>query len=165
MVLHSGTNALSLQGYNRLGAPIPSAIGALTAVFTGAEPDATGALVISEALPDRPPGEPAVHRVGEPFGVRLRPRGWRLDGVGVTFPLGSIVTNGQTFVLARDRATFLGNYPGVPVFGTFNTTLGATQTILSLVKIRAPTASRSSTPCASSQPRRGSLPPPGNRAN
>ena len=134
VVLHSGTNALSLQGYNRLGAPIPSAIGALTAVFTGAEPDATGALVISEVFQAAPLANlqfiELVNRSASAFDLS----GWRLDGVGVTFPLGSIVTNGQTFVLARDRATFLGNYPGVPVFGTFNTTLGATQTILSLVK-------------------------------
>jgi hypothetical protein len=59
--------------------------------------------------------------------------GWRLDGPNFTFPLGSILTNGQTIVLARNRRPFNTVYPGVPVFGEFGANLSALEQIIAMV--------------------------------
>ena len=32
--------------------------------------------------------------------------GWRLDGGNLTFPVGSIITNGQRIIIAQDRTAF-----------------------------------------------------------
>ena len=49
--------------------------------------------------------------------------GWRLEGVGLTFPPGSIVTNGQILVLAQNRVAFRNAYGSVPVFAVFGGSL------------------------------------------
>jgi hypothetical protein len=86
-----------------------------------------GALVINEVLhtPSIPDTQfiEIVNRSTDSFDLG----GWRLEGTGLTFPIGSIVLSGQTVVLARNRSAFIGAFPGVPVFNTFATTLTATQ--------------------------------------
>ena len=49
--------------------------------------------------------------------------GWRLDGASGVFPTGSIVTNGQIIVLARNRAAFRRAYGKLPVLGTLDSAL------------------------------------------
>jgi len=129
-VLHAGNNTFTLQGYDRFGTNIAGATATVTAVFTGDEPNPVGAMVINEVL--HTPAVPntqfieIVNRSTDSFDLS----GWRLEGTGLVFPIGSIVLDGQTIVLARNRSAFIGAFPGVPVFNTFPTTLTATQLLM-----------------------------------
>ncbi len=129
-VLHAGNNTFTLQGYDRFGTNIAGATATVTAVYSGDEPNPVGALVINEVLhtPSVPDTQfiEIVNRSTDSFDLS----GWRLEGTGLTFPIGSIVLDGQTIVLARNRSAFIGAFPGVPVFNTFTTTLTATQLLL-----------------------------------
>src|SRR6185503_2481311 len=114
--LHAGYNTYTLQGYDRFGIAMAGANTTVTAYFTGTEPDATGSLVISEifyaAATNGAQFVEIVNQSANSFDLS----GWRIEGANLTFPLGSIVTNGQTIVLARNRAAFGAAFPGVPVF-------------------------------------------------
>ncbi len=127
--LHAGYNTYTLQGYDRFGAVMAGANTTVTAYFTGTEPDATGALLISEifyaAAPTGAQFVEIVNQSADSFDLS----GWRVEGANLTFPLGSIVTNGQTIVLARNRAGFNAAFPGVPVFAVFGANLSVTQTL------------------------------------
>lgn len=131
--LHSGYNTYTLQGFDRFGVAIAGANTTVTAFFTGTEPDAAGALVISEvfyaAATNGAQFVEIVNQSADSFDLS----GWRVDGAGLTFPLGSVVTNGQTIVLARNKAAFGAAFPGVPVFAEFGANLSATQ-IVALVR-------------------------------
>lgn len=129
-VLHAGNNTFTLQGYDRFGTNLAGATATVTAVFTGDEPNPVGTLVINEVL--HTPAVPntqfieIVNRSTDSFDLS----GWRLEGTGLVFPIGSIVLDGQTIVLARNRSAFIGAFPGVPVFNTFPNTLTATQLLM-----------------------------------
>lgn len=128
VVLHAGLNTFTLNGYDRFGTAVPGATATLNATFTGAEPDPLSALTLSEimfATSNSAQFVEIVNRSVDAFDLS----GWRVDGAGVTFPLGSIVTNHQTIVLARNAATFRSLYPGVPVFASYTANLSATQTL------------------------------------
>src|SRR6266516_5707889 len=60
--------------------------------------------------------------------------GWRLDGLNLTFPPGSIVTNGQILVLAQNRSAFTAAYGDRPVFGVFGEGLSPQGLALVLIK-------------------------------
>lgn len=130
LVLHVGANSFTLQGYDRFGTNIAGANASVTAIFFGPEPDPVGSIVINEvlyrtAIPNTQFIE-IVNRSQDSFDLS----GWRLDGANFIFPLGSILTNEQRIVLARNRSAFIGTFPGVPVFQEFNANLGATQTLV-----------------------------------
>jgi hypothetical protein len=130
VVLHPGLNTYNLAGFDRFGAAVPGATLTVNATYAGLDPDPAQALVISEVM-----HSPAVagaqfveivNRSGDSFDLH----GWWLDGVNLTFPLGAIITNGQTIVLARNANAFRAAHgSGIPVFATFNTSLGPTQTL------------------------------------
>jgi hypothetical protein len=125
LVVKSGTNEITLQGVDRLGALVAGASNMLTVNYTGPVVDPIGALVISEIMfASGTPGAQFVeimNRSAQNFDLS----GWRLDGANLTFPLGSIVTNGQIMVLARNRSAFTATYGPIPVFGVFNANLSA----------------------------------------
>ena len=129
VVLQPGFNTLTLQGYDRYGAILAGAVTAVSAEYTGPVPDPFSALVISEIM-YAPSVNGAqfieiVNRSEQNFDLT----GWRLDGVGLTFPLGSIVTNGQTMIVVQNRAIFASTYGNKPVFAVFNTALTGAQTL------------------------------------
>jgi hypothetical protein len=129
-VLQAGANTFTLQGYDRFGSNIVGATASVTAIFSADELNPVGSLIINEVLhaPSIPDTQfiEIINRSQNSFDLS----GWRLEGAGLIFPLGSIVTDGQTLVLARNRSAFNGAFPGVPVFSTFNTTLTATQLLM-----------------------------------
>ncbi len=146
VVLRAGVNTFMIEGFDRFGAFVPGASVAVSATFTGVEPDPAGALAISEVFH-------AATNTGAQFVELLNLStnsfdlaGWRLDGVGLTFPSGAIITNGETVVIARNLATFHSTFGAVPVFAVFPASLGSTQT-LALVRsngflIQSPVALR-----------------------
>jgi hypothetical protein len=119
---------------DRLNNPIPAAIQNLSVDYTGPVPDPVGALVISELMfAPTTPGAQFIEIVNRsPFNFDLW--GWRLDGVGLSFPPGSIVTNGQRIVLAQNRTAFTSAYGSVPLFALFNGSLSSSGEAIVLVQ-------------------------------
>ena len=120
--LKTGTNSFVLAALDATGNSLTNRPASLNIRFEGASADPTGLVAINELLP-----VPAVPGTGfielanrSPFPVDLS--GWRLDGVGFTFPTGSIINGGGFGVLVEDPFQFadlflplivpLGVYPG-----------------------------------------------------
>jgi len=118
----------------RFGAALADAIYSLNVDYTGSAPDPVGALIISEIMfaPAIPGAQfvEIVNHSGQNFGLS----GWRLDGATLTFPIGSIVTNGQTIVLAQNRDAFKAAYGNGPVFAVFGGILSTQGQVIALVK-------------------------------
>lgn len=134
VVLGSGANELVFAGVDRFGNPLPGLAFTMNVEYTGPAPDASGSLVIGEIM-----ATPAtagaqfieiVNRSAQNFDLW----NWRLDGLDLTFPAGSIITNHQTVVLARNKAAFASAYGSIPVFAVFNSDLSAQSQRLILVR-------------------------------
>ena len=129
VVLQPGFNTLTLQGYDRYGVALVGATTAVSAEYTGPVPDPFSALVITEIMYAPSVNGAQFVEIVNRSELNFDLSGWRLDGVGLTFPLGSIVTNGQTLLLAQNRAIFASTYGNRPVFAVFNTALTGAQTL------------------------------------
>ena len=134
VVVTPGVNSLVLQGVDRLGNPLTDASYSMSVEYTGPVADPVGALVISEIM-----YAPAT--TGAQF-IEIVNRSvlnfdlwyWRLDGASLTFPPGSIITNGQTVVLARNRTAFIAAYGRQPLLALFGVNLSAQGQSLMLVR-------------------------------
>lgn len=134
VVVEPGFNNLVFTGVDPAGNPLPGLSFTMDVEYTGPQPNAAGSLAISEIL-----ATPAtagaqfieiVNRSTHNFDLR----NWRLDGVNLTFPAGTIITNGQTVVLVRNKAAFAAAYGSVPVFAVFDVNLSASSQRLMLVR-------------------------------
>ncbi len=134
VVVDQAVTTLDLAGVDRFGNPLESASQQLTVNYTGPVIDPVGALVISELMfaPDMSGGQFLEIQNRSEFNFDLS--GWRVDGVNLTFSPGSIVTNGQTIVLAQNKATFVAAYGSVPVFATFGGSLAADGEAVALIR-------------------------------
>lgn len=134
IVLGPGVNAITLQGLDLSGAPIPAAMAVVNADYTGPVPNPIGSLLFSEILYSSSTNGgqfiEIVNRSAQNFDLS----GWRIDRIGLTFPAGSIVTNGQTMVLAQNRTVFRAIYGTLPVFAAFPAALSATAQTLILAE-------------------------------
>jgi len=134
VVVGPGVNNLVLQGVDRLGNPLLDASVSLSVEYTGPVADPIGALVISEIMyAPATPGAQFIEIVNRSaFNFDLW--NWRLDGVGLTFTPGSIITNGQTVVMAQNRATFIAAYGSQPLFALFDEALSAQSQTVMLIR-------------------------------
>ena len=128
----AATNQLNVVGYDLRG----NALSNVTVIvnYTGPIPAPAGAVVFNEIM-DNPavPGAAYVELFNASTNESFDLSGWRIDGLGYTFPPGSIITNGQFLVLARDRAAFLSAYgPDIPCFDQFPGDLPADGATLTL---------------------------------
>ena len=134
VVVSPGVNSLVLQGVDRLGNPFVDASASMSVEYTGPAADPIGALVISEIMfATAAPGTQfieIVNRSAQNFDLW----NWRLDGIGLTFPAGSIITNGQTIVIAQNRAAFIAAYGSRPLFALFGGNLSAQGESLMLIR-------------------------------
>jgi len=130
------TNRLVLGGVDRLGRPIPGYSDSITVVATGDLLRAEDFVVINEIQynPSRPGSSfIELHNTAPttPFDLS----GCRIEGVGYTFPVGSVIPANGFLVLAADVAGFAAAYgSAIPVFGTFPGTLSNEGEYLALVR-------------------------------
>lgn len=119
--LSQAVNRLRLVGLDLRGQPVPGAEASITVSYPGVLEDATGLVVINEvqyhaAQPNA--GFVELHNRSDATAFDLA--GWRLQGVGYTFPKGAVIAPGAYLVLAADRAGFASAYGNrVAVFDTF----------------------------------------------
>src|SRR6185369_10079661 len=61
--------------------------------------------------------------------------GWRLNGVGLIFPAGTVIEPGQYLVVAKDRTAFSDTYgPSIPVAAEYPGNLDHGGETLTLIK-------------------------------
>ncbi|MEM7390861.1 MAG: lamin tail domain-containing protein, partial [Verrucomicrobiota bacterium] len=123
--LNAGVNMLNISAFDGQGAPLPGASQTINADFTGTVPDPTGWVVINEIMfqPDDEEAEYIeIHNRSGTTSFDLS--NWEFDGLGYTFPPGSIITNGQFLVLVKRRLGFAKSFGlEVPVFDEYGGTL------------------------------------------
>jgi hypothetical protein len=130
VVLNPGANNYVIQGLDLQGNPLASASNLLNVTYTGPVVDPVGSLIINEIGYAAPaPGTQFIEILNRAqFNFDLS--GWRLDGANLVFPPGSIVTNGQILVVARNYDAFRVAFPGVPQFAQFNANLTSGQRLV-----------------------------------
>ncbi|MFO1512611.1 MAG: lamin tail domain-containing protein, partial [Verrucomicrobiota bacterium] len=132
----TGTNALSVQGLDRLNQPVAGTSRTITANFTGADEQPESFVVINEIM-----CQPSVANASylELFNRSTNSTfdlsGWRLDGVDFDFPPGSLIAPQQFLVVAKDRLAFGSAHGwGIPIIGEFNGVLQPDGETLTLLK-------------------------------
>ncbi len=119
--LASATNALAIAAADRLGNPIPGMTATLTVTYAGALQQPSDFVVINELQYNGPAsGSSFLELHNRSTSSAFDLSGFILDGVGYTFPPGSIMPPGAFWVLARDRAAFAAAHgAAIPVFDEF----------------------------------------------
>jgi hypothetical protein len=138
VILHSGINRITIQGYDRFGNALSNTTTALTINYTGQEPSPQGAIVMSEIM-YRPLATNASYvELYNSSSNNFDLSNWRLDGVGYTFPNGAIMPGRTFLVLAKNPGALAAAYPATPAsFGQFPGSLDPNGETLTLVKTGA----------------------------
>jgi hypothetical protein len=138
LILHSGTNSVNIQGYDRFGNALSNTTTALAINYTGPEPSPQGAIVISEIMYRPLVTNASYVEIFNSSSNSFDLSNWRLDGVGYTFPNGAIMPGRTFLVLAKSAAAFASAYPGRPgPFAQFPGSLDPNGETLTLVKTGA----------------------------
>lgn len=134
VIVYPGLNQFTLQGQDRFGVLIDGMLLPIDITYTGPAAEPIGAITITEVMhtPAVAGGQfiEIVNRSPLNFDLSF----WRLDAVGYTFPIGSIVTSNQSIILAQNKTVFLQNYGNQPVFGIFNGSLNPAGEPVALVR-------------------------------
>ncbi|HWQ90939.1 MAG TPA: lamin tail domain-containing protein, partial [Clostridia bacterium] len=132
----NGTTNLSVQALNRLQQPITGASRTITVTCTAPDEQPENALVFNELMPlPRVPGAEYVELFNRSTNYSFDLSGWQVNGLDYTFPPGTIISNQQHLVLAKDRAAFGAGYGwGIHVAGLFNGGLQANGETLTLLR-------------------------------
>lgn len=116
----SATNLLTVAGYDLYGNLITNST--RTVVFNGVIPDPAKSVVFNEIM-YRPAATNAEYveffNTATSFSFDLS--GWRVNGLGYTFPSGSILRPNNYLVLVKDRMAFASAYgKTLPIFDVFD---------------------------------------------
>jgi len=130
----SPTNVLNVVGYDLRGNELTNFIRTVTVKYTGPSPDPQGAIVFNEILynPTSPDG--TYVELFNTANVSFDLSGFVVNGLDFTFPPGSIITNRQFLVLARNRPGFAAAYGNVTAFAQFDGNLDPDGETLTLLK-------------------------------
>jgi hypothetical protein len=134
VVVYPGDNNLVFQGLDRFGATIAAASNSVNVQYTGPVANPYDALVITEVMYRAAAPNAQFIEIINRSALNFDLWGWRMAGVNLTFPPGSIVTNGQTIVLAQNRAAFRAAYGNLSVFATFGGSLAAQGEAVALIR-------------------------------
>jgi hypothetical protein len=133
-----GTNDIAVTAYDRFG----NAVGSTTATVANTnQPESpAGNIVFNEILyhPVLPGGE-FVELFNRATNTAFDLSGWTVNGLGYTFPPGSVLAPQKFLVLAKSRTVFAASYGGLtPVFDEFSGTLQTDGETLSLIQPSTP---------------------------
>lgn len=106
------TNVLELAGFDLHGNPLPNATASVTVRFTGPAVEPEDQIVFSEIMyHPAAPNASYVELFNRSPDTAFDLSGWRVDGLGLTFPPGTALAAGHYLLLAGDRAGFMDAYP------------------------------------------------------
>ena len=107
VALEPGVHMLAVTGLDRSGTALPGAADSITVTVSSGDDSPIGNLVINEIMydPTMPGGEfLELHNRSTTTAFDLG--GWRVNGLGLTFPIGTVIAPGQFMVLAENHSTF-----------------------------------------------------------
>ncbi|HTH46518.1 MAG TPA: lamin tail domain-containing protein [Candidatus Limnocylindria bacterium] len=123
--LTGASTAFTLTGLDGNGTPVPGATDTITVNYAGAIQQAQDFVVINEIhYNPAEAGASFVELFNNSTSTLFDLSGDRLEGVGYTFPDGSLVPPGGFLVLVKDRVSFGAAYGStIPVFDQFSGSL------------------------------------------
>jgi len=137
--LTAGANNLTLGGRDRNGQAVGGAVDTITVTFTGTPDLPTGRLAINEIMYD--PATPAasyVELLNTSTTTAFDLTGHRVNGLGFTFPAGTVIAPGEHLLLVKNLTVFSTTYGyDIPVAGIFSGEIDNSGETLSLVKTNA----------------------------
>lgn len=130
------TNQLNLVGLDPYGRPVAGAADSIRVVTTGTVLRVQDFVVLNEIHYDpAQPGSGFIELFNQSTSTPFDLSGLRLDGVGYTFPEGSVIAPNSYLVLASDTAAFADAFSStIPVRGEFPGNLDNDGERLSLVR-------------------------------
>ncbi len=140
VVLSNGLNALTLQGYDANGLPLPGEAATINVTTTATPESPVGRVVINEIMyrPLAPEAE-FVELYNASMTTAFDFSGWRLNGADFTFADGTIIEPGAYLVIAEDRTAFASAYGSdIQVAGEFNGQLDNGGETLTLIQPGTP---------------------------
>ncbi|MCI0747767.1 MAG: lamin tail domain-containing protein, partial [Verrucomicrobia subdivision 3 bacterium] len=131
----TGDVTLSLQGLDLARNPI-TPINTVNITYTGSSPSPEGVIAFNEIMynPQTPEASfVEIYNSSTNFAFDLS--NWRVNGLDFTFPFGTILTNRQIIVLAKNRTAFSTAYgSSVGIFGQFDGNLDPDGETISLIR-------------------------------
>jgi CotH protein/lamin tail-like protein/Ig-like domain-containing protein len=134
LAVAANTN-LDIQGFDAAGNPI-TPVQTVNVNYTGPSVSPEDTLVFNEIMYNPViPNASYVEILNRSTTLSFDLSGWRVNGLDFTFPLGSVITNRQALLLARDRFAFAAAYgANLQVAGQFDGNLDSEGETLSLIK-------------------------------
>ena len=118
--LAAATNRYSIQGVDRLGQVASTNTATVQIIYTGTLEPLAHQVVVNEIMYHSPTaGAEFVELFNSATNTPYDLSGWRIDGLGYTFPAGATLSPGGYLVLANDRQVFAEAYGAVPVSDVF----------------------------------------------
>ena len=134
-ILPGATN-LTVTGYDSSGQPVPGAVASVTVAYPGEALDPRGRIVINEIMFNPPmPDAEYVELFNVSSNTTFDLSGWQFNGLGYTFPAGSLLEPRGFLLLAKDPIAFFAAYDRqVTVFDWFAGNLQSDGETLTLIK-------------------------------
>ena len=134
--LQPGSNQFSLVGVDIYNRPVTGATATISPVYNGTVSSPVGQVVINEIMYDPVvPGAEFVELYNNSTNTTFDLSGWLFNGLGYTFPAGSLISPSSYLILTADPTAFAEAYGGTVVaFDTFPGALPNSQEMLSLIK-------------------------------
>ena len=125
----------TVEARNRQGGLI-GVTNSVTVMNTGTPDSPAGSVIFSEIMYNATaPGAEYIELFNRSTNTAFDLSGWEVNGIGYTFPAGSVLQPQQYLVLASSSVVFASTYSAlIPVFGTFDGNLQASGETLSLIK-------------------------------
>jgi hypothetical protein len=114
LVATNAINHYTLQAYDNNGNAIAGATADVVFNYTGTPSNPDTALLFDEIMYHPVAPEASYLEIYNNSDTAFDLAGWRVNGVDFTFPLGSVITNRQYLVLAKNRSAYASSYPGAP---------------------------------------------------
>jgi hypothetical protein len=134
--LKPGTNQFSVVGVDLHNQAVPGASNSVSILYSGALPSPVGTVVINEIMYNPAvPGAQYVELYNSSPTITYDLSGWQLQGVGYTFPAGSVIGPNSFLVLVSNRSAFSAAYGGtIPIFDAWTGNLSTARETLFLVQ-------------------------------
>jgi len=132
--VNDASNVLNLQGYDLRGNALPGLALTLTVNYTGPIARPERSVVINEIMYNpAAPDASFVEVLNSAPNFAFNLSNWRLNGLGYTFPPGTVLSSRQVVVLAKQRGAFASSYGGT-AFDQFGGELDLDGETLSLIQ-------------------------------
>ncbi|HAV63329.1 MAG TPA: hypothetical protein DCY13_13310, partial [Verrucomicrobiales bacterium] len=134
--LPQGVSGITVAGYDRDGVPVPGSADSINVNFIGTPEPIQGSLVIHELMYNAPrSGANYLELLNVATNTAFDLTGFRLNGLGFTFPGGTVINPGEHLVVAENLSVFAPTYGyAIRVAGEFPGSFDRGGETISLIK-------------------------------